>query len=64
LDRHANRQIQAAQVANAVEPVGPKPATEWEARAGTKAGSKGWSAAATALEMADLMRALPGGAAA
>ncbi|NLE21585.1 MAG: 6,7-dimethyl-8-ribityllumazine synthase [Actinobacteria bacterium] len=28
-------------------------------RAGTKAGNKGWSAAATALEMANLSRALP-----
>jgi len=28
-------------------------------RAGTKAGNKGWSAAATALEMANLMRTLP-----
>jgi 6,7-dimethyl-8-ribityllumazine synthase len=28
-------------------------------RAGTKAGNKGWSAAATALEMANLVRALP-----
>ncbi len=33
-------------------------------RAGTKAGNKGWAAAATALEMANLMRALPGGGAA
>jgi 6,7-dimethyl-8-ribityllumazine synthase len=30
-------------------------------RAGTKAGNKGWSAAATALEMANLLRALPAG---
>ena len=30
-------------------------------RAGTKAGNKGWAAAATALEMANLMRTLPGG---
>jgi 6,7-dimethyl-8-ribityllumazine synthase len=29
-------------------------------RAGTKAGNKGWAAATTALEMANLMRALPG----
>lgn len=29
-------------------------------RAGTKAGNKGWDAAMTALEMADLMRHLPG----
>jgi len=28
-------------------------------RAGTKAGNKGWAAAATALEMANLLRALP-----
>ena len=28
-------------------------------RAGTKGGNKGWSAAATALEMADLGRSLP-----
>jgi 6,7-dimethyl-8-ribityllumazine synthase len=28
-------------------------------RAGTKAGNKGWSAAATALEMANLSRTLP-----
>jgi 6,7-dimethyl-8-ribityllumazine synthase len=28
-------------------------------RAGTKAGNKGWSAATTALEMANLMRVLP-----
>ncbi len=28
-------------------------------RAGTKAGNKGWAAAATGLEMANLMRALP-----
>jgi 6,7-dimethyl-8-ribityllumazine synthase len=28
-------------------------------RAGTKAGNKGWAAASTALEMANLMRALP-----
>lgn len=28
-------------------------------RAGTKAGNKGWAAAATALEMANLMRTLP-----
>ena len=28
-------------------------------RAGTKAGNKGWSAASTALEMANLGRALP-----
>jgi 6,7-dimethyl-8-ribityllumazine synthase len=33
-------------------------------RAGTKAGNKGWAAATTALEMANLMRALPGGGAA
>ena len=33
-------------------------------RAGTKAGNKGWAAASTALEMANLMRALPGGGAA
>jgi 6,7-dimethyl-8-ribityllumazine synthase len=33
-------------------------------RAGTKAGNKGWSAATTTLEMANLMRALPGGGAA
>jgi 6,7-dimethyl-8-ribityllumazine synthase len=33
-------------------------------RAGTKAGNKGWGAASTALEMANLMRALPGGGAA
>jgi 6,7-dimethyl-8-ribityllumazine synthase len=32
-------------------------------RAGTKAGNKGWAAATTALEMANLMRSLPGGAA-
>ena len=31
-------------------------------RAGTKAGNKGWSAATTALEMANLMRVLPGDA--
>lgn len=31
-------------------------------RAGTKAGNKGWAAAATGLEMANLMRALPSGA--
>ena len=31
-------------------------------RAGTKAGNKGWAAATTALEMANLMRVLPGGA--
>jgi 6,7-dimethyl-8-ribityllumazine synthase len=30
-------------------------------RAGTKAGNKGWAAATTALEMANLMRVLPGG---
>jgi 6,7-dimethyl-8-ribityllumazine synthase len=29
-------------------------------RAGTKAGNKGWAAATTALEMANLMRVLPG----
>jgi 6,7-dimethyl-8-ribityllumazine synthase len=29
-------------------------------RAGTKAGNKGWAAATTALEMADLLRNLPG----
>jgi 6,7-dimethyl-8-ribityllumazine synthase len=32
-------------------------------RAGTKAGNKGWSAATTALEMANLMKVLPGGVA-
>ena len=32
-------------------------------RAGTKGGNKGWAAASTALEMANLMRALPGGGA-
>jgi len=32
-------------------------------RAGTKAGNKGWAAAATALEMANLLRVLPGGGA-
>ena len=31
-------------------------------RAGTKAGNKGWAAATTALEMANLMRVLPGDA--
>jgi 6,7-dimethyl-8-ribityllumazine synthase len=31
-------------------------------RAGTKAGNKGWAAATTALEMANLMKTLPGGA--
>jgi 6,7-dimethyl-8-ribityllumazine synthase len=30
-------------------------------RAGTKAGNKGWAAATSALEMANLLRALPGG---
>ena len=30
-------------------------------RAGTKAGNKGWAAALTALEMANLLRVLPGG---
>jgi 6,7-dimethyl-8-ribityllumazine synthase len=33
-------------------------------RAGTKGGNKGWGAATTALEMANLMRVLPGGGAA
>ena len=32
-------------------------------RAGTKAGNKGWAAAATALEMANLLRVLPVGGA-
>ena len=32
-------------------------------RAGTKAGNKGWAAALTALEMANLLRVLPGGSA-
>jgi 6,7-dimethyl-8-ribityllumazine synthase len=30
-------------------------------RAGTKAGNKGWAAATSALEMANLLRTLPGG---
>jgi 6,7-dimethyl-8-ribityllumazine synthase len=33
-------------------------------RAGTKAGNKGWAAALSALEMANLLRTLPGGEAA